>query len=237
VLSDIFHGKPHRFYKPYLNQIKKNTYEIEEKDNIYIFPIQDSVAKKSGSHIYNNQENKSNKSEAETDEHRNPAYTVQDAMKVMNEELGETFCKNKLTKRAAAMIGAARNKRFKTLEMLRGYCKRIKSSWIYWSGHIRNGIIYMLKFCVIDTFSPKLEIIANAAECFREQERHVESVNEPEECKIFRKQILNSYGGFLYKSWMTQVSLIVDDNGKILISEAPSPFVRNYVENNILINR
>jgi hypothetical protein len=234
VLSDILNGKPHRFYKPYLKQTKENTCKIEVKDNIYIFPIQNSVDKKPGAHIYNNQENKSNKSDAETAKHKSAAYTVQDAVKVMKEELGEAFCKNKMTKNTAAMIGAARNKRFETLEMFREYCSMIKNSWIYWSERIRNGIIYMLKFSVIDTFFPKAEMITNADECFREQELHVESTDEPEECKVFRKRILDVYGGFMYKSWMTRVSLTVDADGKILINEAANPFTENYVKEHFL---
>jgi hypothetical protein len=101
---------------------------------------------------------------------------------------------------------------------------------------------------VIDAFLPKeeryvLEVnyemkraksIENEHECLQEQFLHVLDVDEVEECKIVRRRILDTYGAILYKTWLTKVSLALGSDGKVVIKEASSGFIRDYVENNFL---
>jgi hypothetical protein len=234
VLSDLLYKNHHSFYRVYLGKINENICETDAQDSPSIFS--NCMEKKSEAYIYKNQENKSYKSSEQKEGYESPEYTVQEAVMVMNEELGKIFCCNQLNQYTAKLIGGARKWKFKTLKMFRHYCKSIKESWIYHSRRIHNRFIYMLKFNVIDSFLPKLESEPHSTpeECFQEQLLHIKSIDESEECKIFRRRMLDIHGAYVYKSWISKVRLTTDNNDNLLIEEAPSAFVADYVENNYL---
>jgi hypothetical protein len=75
-----------------------------------------------------------------SEERGSPTYTVSDVISVVKEELGESFWNGKLNKDIGRLLGGCRKRKFKTLKMFRAYCKRIRESWIYWSGRIKNKL-------------------------------------------------------------------------------------------------
>ncbi|MDR2645829.1 MAG: hypothetical protein LBC04_01455 [Holosporaceae bacterium] len=92
---------------------------------------------------------------------------------MMKRNWGRVFWDSQLNKDIGRLIGGCREVKLKTLKTFRAYCKRIGESW-YWSGRIKNKLLYILKFNVIDAFLPKEEVLEENYEMKRVNEKQTE---------------------------------------------------------------
>jgi DNA-binding Lrp family transcriptional regulator len=162
--------------------------------------------------------------------------TVQDMVKELKSELPELQLT--LNKNLAKEFVAAFKIKFKSsMEEWRKFLKLIKTSAYLMSEKFKLTIGWILKFSTIDRLKlgelgvKVLQIFDNKLtdeELQTEVEQRIFGIEEPENHKVIRKQILEKFSKATYLAWFKDLRFVVD--GSLLKVLYPSKFIEETIK-------
>ena len=174
--------------------------------------------------------------------------TVQDMVKIWNQEFpnqkiisGSTEQTGiiHLTKQLARFLVASFKLKFENcLEKWKRYLELIKTSTYLMGEKFKLSVQWVIKFMTIDRIRAgelgvdESKIQIDQSEIEQKAIIHVNSVDESENCKQYRREIIHRLSPAVYLSWFTKVDLI--EESKKLIIRAANDFVRDYIKANFL---
>lgn len=162
--------------------------------------------------------------------------TCQDMMKILKEELFENQ-EIRLTKPLARYLVASFKTKFSNnLDEWKRYLRLIKTSSYMMSEKFTLSVKWILKFETIDRIRAgelgvdESKIPVDISEIEQKALDHIESLDESENCKKFRHEIIKKLSPRVYISWFTKVDLI--EEAKQVVIKAANSFVKDYIKAN-----
>lgn len=162
--------------------------------------------------------------------------TCQDMMKILKEELFENQ-EIRLTKPLARYLVASFKTKFSNnLDEWKRYLRLIKTSSYMMSEKFTLSVKWILKFETIDRIRAgelgvdESKIPVDVSEIEQKALDHIESLDESENCKKFRHEIIKKLSPRVYISWFTKVDLI--EEAKQVVIKAANSFVKDYIKAN-----
>ena len=154
----------------------------------------------------------------------------------MKEELFENQ-EIRLTKPLARYLVASFKTKFSNnLDEWKRYLRLIKTSSYMMSEKFTLSVKWILKFETIDRIRAgelgvdESKIPVDVSEIEQKALDHIESLDESENCKKFRHEIIKKLSPRVYISWFTKVDLI--EEAKQVVIKAANSFVKDYIKAN-----
>ncbi|MCR4623987.1 MAG: hypothetical protein K5780_05070 [Alphaproteobacteria bacterium] len=142
-----------------------------------------------------------------------------------------------LTKHLARFLVASFKLKFESsLEKWKHYLRLIKTSTYLMGEKFKLSVHWVIKFLTIDRIRAgelgvdESKIPVDISEIEQKAQAHAEAVEESENCKQFRREIIRKLSPAVYLSWFTKVDLI--EEAKQVIIRTANKFVRDYIEVN-----
>ncbi len=215
-----------------------------------------SVGKEANEHInehmdsiyINNNKNKSSKSSARalknfsSDENQNSnpetlkkTTIVQDMIQIWRAEFPDKTII--LSKQIARYLVAAFKTKFdSSLEKWKTYLKTLKTSKFIMGDKFQLFFSWVIKFITIDRIKAGElgvkpdQVIHSRSDMDKKANHHIESVDESDKCKKFRRNILKILDAPTYISWFMDVVFSENKDGNIDI-QTPNSFFQDYIRN------